>query len=165
MKKQIFFVSILFLVNTFNIQAQNYSEQGEKFFSKYLSQKAMTELAFKSLPTLEECKLVFKGQNAYTFFGKIQEFKNLLPTLKNEKNETFAEVDIEVFSTQDIEKGKGNYAGGMKNILDKLQPYVLFYKVEQLREKGAELGVAYKYWTNINGRWVFFPKLYSAFDN
>jgi len=144
--------------------AQNYSDQAKIYFAKYLTSKSMTELITKSLPTLDDCKLVFKGQNAYTYFGVIEEMKSKLGAELQKENETFVDIGIEIFSTQDIEQGKGNYAGGMKNIVDKLQTYVTFYKVELLREKGAEMGVAYKYWVNINGRWVFFPKPFTAFE-
>jgi len=143
--------------------AQNYSDQAKIYFTKHLTSKSMIELIAKSLPTLDDCKLVFKGQNAYTYFGVMEEMKSKLSDELQKEDETFVDIGIETFSTQDIEQGKGNYAGGMKNIVDKLQNYVTFYKVELLREKGAEMGVAYKYWVNINGRWVYFPKTFAAF--
>ena len=52
----------------------------------------------------------------------------------------------------------------MKNILDKLQSGVTFYNVNMLKEKGAEFGVAYKYWVKIDTRWVYFPKPWAAFE-
>jgi len=165
-KKVIYTLTIVMFmtVHTFNAKAQNYSDQAKKYFSKYLTSKSMTELITKSLPTLEDCKLVFKGQNAYTYFRVIEEMKSKLGAELQKENETFVEIGIATFSTQDIEQGKGNYAGGMKNIVDKLQTYVTFYQVKLLREKGAEGGVSFNYWVNINGRWVFFPKPFNAFE-
>jgi len=166
MKKTIYTMTAVIFITlaAMTANAQNYSDQAKIYFAKYLTSKSMTELITKSLPTLDDCKLVFKGQNAYTYFGVIEEMKSKLGAELQKENETFVDIGIEIFSTQDIEQGKGNYAGGMKNIVDKLQTYVTFYKVELLREKGAEMGVAYKYWVNINGRWVFFPKPFTAFE-
>jgi hypothetical protein len=165
MKKTIYTLMVVIFITlpSMTTNAQNYSDQAKIYFAKHLTSKSMIELIAKSLPTLDDCKLVFKGQNAYTYFGVMEEMKSKLSDELQKEDETFVDIGIETFSTQDIEQSKGNYAGGMKNIVDKLQTYVTFYKVELLREKGAEMGVAYKYWVNLNGRWVYFPKPYAAF--
>jgi hypothetical protein len=164
MKKTIFLVTIFFFT-CFASDAQDYSNQAKTYFSNYLTTSSMIELISNSLPTLDDCKMVFIGQNAYTYFGYIEEIKSKLKEEKAKENQTFKDVKIETFSTQDIQNGTGNYVIAMKDIVDKLNKYVIFYKVEFLKEKGDEYGISYKYWLNINGKWVFFPKPNSAFEN
>jgi hypothetical protein len=166
MKKQFLILSIisLFILLSFTAFSQNYSEQAKTYFGKYLDSKAMENLFLESLPTVDDCKLVFTGQNAYTYFGYIADMKSKPNTEKQKEPEKFVDLKIESFTTSDIEQDKGNYAGGMKTILDKLQTGVTFYKVDLLREKGAEFGVAHKYWVKIESRWVFFPKPWAAFE-
>lgn len=163
MKKTFKIVSVFtILISIFNIaRAQDYSADAKVFFSKCLSTQAYYNLCKKSLPDLKDCKMVLKAEHAYTMFGAMADIKNGLDSeVVKEKNEVFEDVKIEVFSTQDIELQKGNYAGGMKEVYAKLQPYVLFYEVTYLRKKGNELGVSYKYWAYIHGRWVFFPAIH-----
>jgi hypothetical protein len=147
-----------------NLFAQNYSDQASTYFSKFLTSKSMTDLILKSLPTLDDCKLVFKGQNAYTYFGLVEDMKSKIPAEQTNGNEVFVDFRVEAFSTQDLILGKGNPTGGMKKIVDKLQPYVVFYNINLLREKGAEFGVSFNYWVKINNRWVYFLKPWIAFD-
>ncbi|WP_300665518.1 hypothetical protein [Fluviicola sp.] len=149
---------------TMTTVAQDQSDQAKNYFAEYLTSKSMTELIARSLPTLEECKLVFKEQDAETYFKAIEAMKSKAEADPKEENETFSDVQIDRFSTEDIEQQKGNYAGGMDQILEKLQLGVVFYKVSLLREKDAERGLAFKYWVHINGRWVFFPKPYHVFE-
>lgn len=158
--KYVFFTSFIVLgVNT--AIAQDYSADAKVFFAKYLSTRSYFDLCKKSLPDLKDCKMVLKAEHAYTMFGAMGDIKNGLDSeMVNRNNEVFEDVKIEVFSTQDIELGKGNYAGGMKEVFEKLQPYVLFYKVTYLRKKGDDAGLAYKYWAYIHGRWVFFPAIH-----
>lgn len=155
MKKTIYILSFITVVS-FNAKTQSYTADGAKYFAEHLTSHGMTELISQSLPTLEDCKLIFKGDNADLYYRAIKNKKNEIAA--KTVDESFEDLRINVFSTQDIEKGAGNYAGGMQNIVDKLQPYATFYRVTMLREKGANYGVSYKYWVNIKGRWVFFPK-------
>jgi len=136
--------------------AQNYSEQGKLYFSNYLSTASMNDLISKSLPTLEDCKLIFKGKYAYTYFGIVQEAKEKLFNLENQENRTFQDVNLYAFSTQDIGLDNTQYCSGiLRDNLENIKPYVIFYKLELLKNKGDEAGNSYKYWVNINGRWVF----------
>jgi hypothetical protein len=159
-----YFLHILFCLAPFLIAAQDYSAQAKIYFSKYQNSRAFIELCSKSLPTVDECKLVFKGQNAYTYFGYIEEVRTNISEQINKESENFADIRIDTFNSNDIQDNKGNYAGGMRRLKDILQGYITFYEVNLLRTKDAEFGVAYKYWLNINGRWVFFPKPWNAFD-
>lgn len=136
--------------------AQDYSEQGNIYFSNYLSISSMTDLISKSLPNLEDCKLIFKGKYAYTYFGMIEELKAEFANLTKQENRIFEDVNLYAFSTQDITLGQAKYCSGiLKDNLENLQPYIVFYKLEFLESKGDEAGTSFKYWVNINGRWVF----------
>lgn len=166
MKLKIYTITTLILMTliAMSTKAQDQSEQAKTYFSGYLDSKSMAELLIKSLPTLEDCRLVFKGKDAETYFQAVEEMKAKQGTELSEESEAFADVKVESFSTRDIEQGNGNYAGGMEGIKDKLQSDAVFYKVSFLREKDAERGLAFKYWLHLNGRWVFFPKPYSVFE-
>jgi hypothetical protein len=165
MKKYINPLFILIIILSFSTRssAQSTAEKAKTHFSKYLTKKSINDLAMKSLPTLEECKKVYKDADAATYSSMIEGMKKEMGTQQITDDETFVDLSIETFTTKDVLDGKGNYAGGMTSIVNKLKENVTFYKVEQLRQKGAENGVAYKYWVNINSRWVFFPKMWSAF--
>lgn len=166
MKRNIYTLTAVFLLTLVSLtaSAQDLSDQAKTYFSKHLDSKSMAELILESLPTLEDCKSVFKEPDAETYFKAVEEMKAKQGTELSEETEAFADVRIESFSTRDIQEGNGNYAGGMEGIVDRLQPDVVFYKISLLREKDAERGLAFKYWGFINGRWVFFPKPYSVFE-
>ena len=150
--------SLILLFNLNSSVAQDYSQQGKLYFSGYLSTKAMSDLISNSLPTLEDCKLIFKGKYAYTYFGMLEEAKIELTKSINQENKSFEDVNLYAFSTQDILLGQANYASGiLKENIENLQPYVIFYKLEFLKLKGDTAGISYKYWVNINGKWVFVP--------
>lgn len=155
----------LFIIVCKGLIAQDYCTQAKKYFSAYTDSKAVIDLCVKSLPTLDDCKSVLIGTDAYTYFGMITEMANKAKEETNTDSvKTYVDVKVESFTTYDIKDGKGNYVGGMKNILSKLQPNVTFYKVSYLKNKGDESGVAYKYWVYIYDHWVFLPKIYAAFS-
>jgi len=166
MKKKLKQLSLVIAILTATqfLFGQNNSEQAKTYFGKTLDSKAFLELCVKSLPTIDDCKLIFKGQNAYTYYGFITDLKSKFQEELKKPIEKFVDLKVESFTTEDVQSGKGNYAGGMAKIADKLQPAVTFYKIDLLREKDAEFGVAYKYWVNINGKWIFFPKPWTAFE-
>jgi len=142
---------IAILIATQFLFGQNNSEQANTHFGKTLDSKVFLELCVKSLPTIDDCKLLFERQNAYTFYGFITDLKSKFQEELKEPIEKLVNLKVESFTTEDVQSGKGNYVGGMEKIADKLQPAVTFYKIDLLREKDAEFGVAYKYWVNING--------------
>lgn len=133
------------------------------FFSQYTDINSFHNFISQSLPTLDDCKLIFKNNgDAYSYQGMIENTKDNIVT-NSFKNQDISDIKIETFTTEDIKKGKGNYSGGMKDIVDKLQPNITFYKVSLL-ETGNEYGTSYKYWIKIDDRWVFFPKLWRPFE-
>ena len=159
-----FSLAAVFITLSIAAFSQNYSEQARIYFKKNLESSTIMNLCTTSFPTIEDCNLVFKGQNAYTYFGFIEDMKSIIKEEQKKASEKFVDVRIEFFTTSDIEQGKGNYAGGMKDIANKIQSNVTFYKINYLREIGAETGLAYEYWIKIDNRWVFFPKPYRAFE-
>jgi len=153
-----------FLFQFTNAQSQDNYEKAKEYFSKFKSQKEITNLLMNSLPSLEDCKLVFKGEDALTFFKYAE-------SIKSQINETatdtiqYVNVMVKSFTPSDINEGKGNYAGGMRNIKDKLREDVTFFEIKYLKKAEDEFGMSYKYWVKIDKRWVFLPKPYRAFTN
>lgn len=158
MKHVLFTLIFISSVLSLECYSQDYSEEAKAHFGQYLDSKSQTEMIVKSLPSLEDCKLIFQDKSAYTFYGFVEEMKSSLPDDESNENEVFADCRIETFTTYDIKDNKGNYAGGMKEIVDQIQSNVTFYRVTYLREKDAEAGVSYNYFVNIKGNWVFIPK-------
>ncbi len=156
------FLSLLLMPSV--MQAQDYSGQLKTYFMGYLKGSALLDMGMKSLPTLEDCKLVFKDEDAATYFKYVEEMRKKTGAETAKDTSVFVDVRIESFTSGDLVNGKGNFAGGMKNCADKIKPNCVFYEVNMLRTVGAEAGVSYKYWVNINGRWVFFPKPWRAFE-
>jgi hypothetical protein len=145
--------------------AQQTNETAKENFKKYLDGKLFLEYAAKSLPTLDECKMIFKGSNADSVYALTQEMKAKL-SQAGKSSETFVDVSAESFTTEDMLEGKrGAYTGGMKRIADKINPNIIFYKITYLRTVGAESGMAYNCWVYINKRWVFVPKPWNAFKS
>jgi hypothetical protein len=152
---------IVSLLTAITALAQDYSVEAKDHFSQFTDTKSQMELIKKSLPSLAQCKLIFKKKSAYTYFGWVEDMKSTINTTP-EKNKTFEACRIESFTTYDIQQGKGNYGGGMEGIQDQIQTNVTFYKVTYLREKNAEFGLSYRYFVNIKGNWVFIPKPWRA---
>ncbi|MBK6833927.1 MAG: hypothetical protein IPG89_06490 [Bacteroidetes bacterium] len=144
-----------------------FAQDATKQFSTTKSKKEMLTLISKSMPTLEDCKAIYKTNEDAEFYFKFSEDMKtkLSEEIAKTEDEKFVDISFETFTTEDIAAGKGNYAGGMTKLNGKLKPAITFYKVELLREKGAEYGMSYKYWVYINSKWVFLPKPYSAFKN
>ena len=161
--KKLIFLSLFFFSLSKSIFAQDNSKQAREHFGKYLDSKKFLELCIKSLPTLDECKLLFKGQNAYTYFGSIEDIKRQLNEELSKPFIKYEDLRIESFTTEDIQNNKGNYAGGMKIIADKLQPNIRFYNVNFLKNKDDKDGMKYQSVININGKWVFCPKPWRSF--
>ena len=149
---------------------QDYSKEAKAHFIKYRDTKTHLDLFSNSLPSLDDCKLVFNGLNAYTYFGRVEEMREELDgrtkeEIPEEEVETYVDCRISSFTTYDLQQQVGgNYAGGMLEIVDKLQPNVTFYEVEYLRRKDAEHGYTIKYFVNIKGERIVFPKPWRVFD-
>ncbi len=152
----------LFTAHTTITFAQDYSEQAKGYFTKFLEPGSRKEL-INHLPTLDECKMVFTGLDAFTYFGIMEAARQSFTEEFKMDTAKYVDVKVTCFSTQDIDLNKQNYAGGMRNARNRLQPYVLFYQVSMLRTVGAFGGSSLKYWVFINGRWVFFPKIHAMF--
>lgn len=154
---------LLFIFLGTQVKAQKTAEEAKTYFNDYKSSKSIIALISKSLPTKEECKLIFKEEYLETYFTYNEKLKEKIAAESQNANEDFVDISIETFTCQDIRDNKDNYAGGMNRILPKLKTDFTFYKVEQLRTVGAQSGMAYKYWLFINNRWVFLAKPWGAF--
>lgn len=136
------------------------SDRVETHFLKYLDEKSINDLLINSLPSLDDCKIVFKDTNADKYFEKIKEInEHWKENIElSESNEIHVDCQIESFTTSDLYLGDD--LGGMERIKNKLQPNVTFYSVRYLREKDSQTGMVYKYFVNIKGDWIYFPKPY-----
>lgn len=140
---------------------QIYEEQAKTVFSKFKNTTEVAQYIYYNLPTLEECRYVFKDAIADTFYNKINASKVTLEQLKEIPEQTFEGVKIQTFSSDDVIAERGNTNGGMTGIKNVFRPGIIFYKVSFLKKKEDEYGIAYKYFIFINSRWVFFPKPYA----
>jgi hypothetical protein len=164
MKKTILIVLCLLLLQSINnLHGQDNSELAKKYFSKYHNNKAITELCLKSLPTLEECKLIFKGHYAIVYYSSLEDWKKKLNEQLTKEDIKFTNGRVEYFTAEDIEHKKGNYPLAMQVLENKLQPGVAFYDIIMLKNKGDKSGVDYKSVVYLNGKWIFFPKPWIPF--
>ncbi|MFI5204888.1 MAG: hypothetical protein ACHQF2_10365 [Flavobacteriales bacterium] len=161
MKKRILILPATLLISTLLAWKTHINTSDPKaYFGNYLNQKSFTDMAYRSLATLEECRQVFTDSAARIYSQEMVKMKAAYDTssTKDATSETFVDVNYEKFTTEDVQAGKGNYAGGMNRIKSFLKPGITFYKIEFLREKGASQGMAYNCWVLLAGQWVFFPK-------
>jgi hypothetical protein len=153
-------IAILLLMIS-GLSAQN-TEAAKTYFKNYMSGDKTMALLNKSLPTSEECKLLFKSaDDAAVYYTYVEAMKAQLDPTK--KGEDFVDVKIDTYTTEDILNKKENYPGGMNSIGEKLQPKLTLYKVSYLRTVGAESGMAYQCWIYANKKWIFFPNPWNAF--
>jgi hypothetical protein len=164
MKKIHAIVLILLLFPAARLLGQDYSSEVKEYFMQYLNNNNLEDYFLQALPTREECRMVFQSEYIDTYYAFVEEMRPVLESETRGIGDRFVDIRVQVFSTQDIYLNKGNYAGGMRSIEDKLQPYVLFYQVKLLKEVGAEFGLSYNYIVRIGDRWVLFPKPWRAFD-
>jgi hypothetical protein len=140
---------------------QIYEDQAKSFFSKFKNSTEVAQYIYYNLPTLEECRLVFKGAVADTFYTKINALKVPVEQVIDSPEQRFEGVKISTFSSDDVIAERGNTNGGMIGIRNVFLPGVVFYKVSFLKKKEDEYGLAFKYFVFLNGRWVIFPKPYA----
>ena len=83
-------ILVILLLFSFEISfGQNYSEQAKLKFSKFHNIKDLRAFCLKSIPKLEDCKLVFQGQNAYTYFGYAQDMLSKIDSAVMNTNDDF----------------------------------------------------------------------------
>lgn len=156
--------AVVLLVLAASWKPHEQSSDPKTHFAAYLDKNKFEEMAVTALPTLAQCKAVFTDSAAEVYHTYVENMMSKGTPVPGQ-TELFVEVDYETFTTEDVKAGKGNYAGGMERIKSFLQPGITFYKIELLREKGAEHGMAYNSWVYIQGHWVFFPKPWKGFKS
>ncbi len=163
MKTLLPFLLIALLLSN-NNEAQDLTAGAKRYFSGFTSSSQINDMLLRSLPTAEECSLVFTGNSADEYFKWISDMKSKGMDKQTEQV-SYADVAISSFTTEDIIADKKNYAGGMSEVKDRLKPHVTFYQAKYLKNKGDQSGMEYNYFVNINGNWIFFPKPWRAFPN
>jgi hypothetical protein len=163
--KNILLLIFLWVFACPNLNAQTNAMRATTYFENYLIGQKMVELCAVSLPSEAECKLVFKDSNATHYYGFIKYMADNLNGITKKDTNVFIAVRVDTFTTEDVLVHKGNYAGGMNGIADRLIEGAVFYKINFMRKTDDEYGYAYNYWIKIGERWVFFPKPWYAFKD
>lgn len=156
MKKIVFTFLLIISVSAFSQE----KEEIAAFFDQYLTTKSQLEMIEKSIPTLEECKLVFKGDDAKVYHDAIQSVKTEIEKMKKTiPNETFVKSTYEEFNSNDAIAGDKNSTYGMHRISKRLKPDIQYYMVSYLDQNGSQSRLSpYKFFVYLNGKWRFFPK-------
>ncbi len=146
--------------------AQDKSPTADTFFSAGLHKMTREILFVSSLPTLEECEMIFKPESAQRYFAGTRTYhKKIIDYLVMRG---LAEVDatqdvkfeVDTFTMKDILAKKRNYAGGMQMIMEHYLPdlEMTFYSVAYMDEETDIYGTRYNNFVYLNERWVFMPK-------
>ena len=151
---------LLILLIGFSSYSQQKKDPVNKYFDQYLTNKKIFNLIEKSLPTLEECKLVFTGENAKTYFDEIQEVKGVIKNIVSKlEPETLTESSYRAFNSNDTKKDNGKSYYGMSEIKDVLKPNITFYHITYKDSNGSDSRFSpFKFFVKLNGKWLFFPK-------
>ena len=156
----LFLIGILTSTFTF---AQDLSEEAKKYFSNYMDNISFFNMVEKVTPSLADSKLVFKDDKATVYYDFVTANMSKM-AIKPDSVIKYEDIRIESFTTEDILADKKNYAGGMARIKDYLKPNITFYEVNYLKKVGDKYGMAFKFFININGKWIIFPKPWRAFE-
>lgn len=153
----LFFICVIFL-GVLNSNSQSNENDIKEYFNQYLNSKDQFRLIAKSLPTLEQCKVVFKDEYApayYNFISKLDEQINI--EISKLEHETHIDCKIDSFNTNDLKNNNSNYNGGMSEFAQVFNPDINFYRLTYLLENGSEsYKSTYKFFVNIDGNWLFF---------
>jgi len=143
--------------------AQNTLEKTREYFEKYKTEKQIMEFCNNSFPTIEDCKVVFKENDAKTFFEYSENTKKKMKDQVGSEKTKLINLKIETFNSNEINKQKE--ALELKGIQDKIQSDITFYTFCYQIENDSYFKSCFNFWVYIEDRWVFFshPKL--AFEN
>ncbi len=151
------YVGVLF-VSIFNSSAQNHEKDVKEYFKQYLNNRAQLNLINKSLPSLEQCRVVFKDEYTSTYFKFVSNLhKQINAKMAQIDYEEHIDLNIDSFNTNDLKNKKSSYTGGMDEYIHVFKPNIIFHRVTYLFENGSQsYNSIYKFFVNINGNWVFF---------
>ena len=135
----------------------------DSYFSTFKDSKDLLGNCLKSLPTLDECKLVLKSPDCLTYYQYVQKVAKSAKEEATKSNETFANSKVRSFTTEDLKKGSPIATGGMNKISGKFLNKVTFYDVKFLKKKEDDAGIKSRYWVYLNEKWIFLPHIWDAF--
>ncbi len=158
-------ILIFITIFSFNfLYSQDYSKEAKTYFENYLSKKDFIDMLYNSFPTIEDCKLVFNRQDAYTYYGFIEDLKRKFKRVNQKNNnQSFYKIEIASGSTNEIIRDADKNSQGMEGIADKLKPNVIFYAVKVFSSENDKQGDYIRYFVKINSKWVYFYKPEDAF--
>jgi len=151
------YISLLF-ISVFNSNAQDAENDAINYFNQYLNNKDQFDLITKSLPTLEQCKVVFKDDFVSTYYDFASKLdKRLKIEISKLDYEEHAGCKIDSWNTNDLKTDNSSYNGGMDEYMHVLKPNIIFYRLTYLFENGSQSHDSiYKFFVNIDGNWIFF---------
>lgn len=158
-------INLIVIGTLFTLQSfgQDLNANAKKYFSGYLTNVKFFELISRIMATPQDCRFVFNEPGASTYSNWAIQNKSLY-SRKPDSAIVYEDVRIESFLTEDVMAGKNNYNDGMTKIKAYLKPGTRFYEVMYLKKKGDAEGPSYKYFVNLNGKWVVFPRPWLAFE-
>jgi hypothetical protein len=160
---KIFIGTIILFGRPVSTYSQDLSIDAKKFFNQFKTQRDLDTYVSSHLPNLEDCKKIFKGDFAYTYFGKIEELKSQIAAPRS--NDPFIEVTVESFTYEERIQRDNPPPERIRIIKGYFITGVRFYAVSFKRKVSDISGITYKYFVNLNGKWVIFPKPVDVLDN
>ncbi len=149
---------LVLFCGTMQMHGQDSKAEVEAYFGQYLNNRAQLELIAVSLPTLDQCKQVFKGENAITYFKFVSKLdKEILEKMSGLDYEEHAKCKVDAIKTDDLGEENTNYDAGMHEYAEVLKNDITFYQLRYFFENGEEAyNSTYKFFVNLEGEWVFF---------
>jgi hypothetical protein len=108
-------------------------------------------------PTLEECRLVFKGAAADLVF---RNSRNGLDAATAQPWPAFVDFKTGSFTTAELGSHRDFFAADRREFRAQLLPGLRLYEVQYLHPEG---NLTLRFFLKVNGRWVFFANPWLAF--
>jgi hypothetical protein len=116
------------------------------------------------IPTLEDCRTVFKGNGANLVHSFTKSMFGDMTRSASDFSVAYVDFRTSHFSVEDAMRSPEALRSGMMRIREYLLPGTTFYQVTYLEEAGSEFGVTYRYFVQVGDHWVYFPKPWRAFE-
>ncbi len=163
-KPRLFLYTSIFILTIINCYSQSAENEAKDYFNQFLNSKAQFELISKSLPTLDQCQMVFKNEYASEYFDYMSKFKEEIKEY-SQKIELEKHIDckVETINTSSLNDTK---TSNMNEYSHVFKPNITFYRLTYILKNGEEsVRSLYKYFVNADNKWLFFPNPAIVFRN
>ncbi|MEL6562435.1 MAG: SMEK domain-containing protein [Bacteroidota bacterium] len=146
-----------------------FDDHNDDFFNEFInSPENARELMLRTQPTLSDCREVFSDE----YFELMHLYYDVCfsaildPRANWEKFRVFDSFKITTSSYQEVQSGKHNMPGGIRDLVNDrvFRPGKYSFHTVKFYPKDSEYGSSFKTWIKINGRWVYFVKPWRAMD-